>query len=71
MPERRGEALAKQLAETQDLRLPPERVEQLADFVDHLNRVTLDAAMGHEVLGDPARYYVALVETASRPTRRK
>ena len=71
MSKPRGEALAKQLAEAQDLRLPPERVEQLADFVDHLNRVTLDAAMKHDVLGDPARYYVALIETASQPTRRK
>ncbi len=71
MSKRRGEALAKQLAEVQDMRLPPERVEQLADFVDHLNRITLDAAMQYDVLGDPARYYVTLIETASQPTRRK
>lgn len=55
----------------QDLELMPKRVEQLADFVDHLNRVVLDAAMEYEVLDDPARYYVTLVETAAQPTRRK
>ena len=67
----RGKSLARQLAKMQDLELMPKRVEQLADFVDHLNRVVLDAAMEYEVLDDPARYYVTLVETAAQPTRRK
>ena len=66
-----GTAVAKYLAEAQDLELSSERAAEVAAIATRLNRVTLDAAMQRPMLDDPARYYAVLAGAVDSKTEAK